>query len=86
VLEIKYSYNNNNNNYSDNNNNNNNNNNTNNTNNTHNNNNNNNIANSRDQIMSQTSLNEDRIARLERNVDSLRQKMDKLIDLLSNKI
>lgn len=60
-----------------------NNNNNNNNHNTNNNNHNHNIANSRDQIMSQTSLNEDRIARLERNVDSLRQKMDKLIDLLS---
>jgi hypothetical protein len=50
-----------------------------------NNNNNNNIVTSKEQIMNQTILNEDRIARLERNVDSLTQKIDKLIDLLSNK-
>jgi hypothetical protein len=47
---------------------------------------NNNLLTSREQIISQTSLNEDRIARLERNVDSLTQKIDKIIELLSNKI
>jgi hypothetical protein len=50
-----------------------------------NNNNNNNTENLTEKTESQTYLNEDRIAQLERNVNNLTQKIDKLIELLSNR-